>query len=517
MQEARNLALTKEPRVLLRRHGEHRDFKFMMRSSAGDFMRRWVISVLALVCVLAAGCRAAPVSEADAVRQITVLYTNDEHGWMAATDDSGGAAGMLGLWRDEEGYTEDGPFLVLSGGDTWTGPAISSWFDGESMVEVMNAMGYDAAAIGNHEFDFGVDGLRARIDQAAFPFLSANIHDAVTGEPADFALPYVIQEVGGVRVGIIGLSSLETPETTMPTHVSGLEFVPYKAALEVAVSQVRADGAEVILVVSHLCSYEMLALAPVAADLDIAMIGGGHCHESFNQTVDGVVLVEARSNLKAYARVDLFFDTGSGTVTDTESKIVKNVDGTPDADLAGVVAKWQAEIDDALLHVIGYTDREIGRRTAAMFNLVTDAWLAAYPADIAMTNTGGFRQSLPAGEITLADVVGVLPFDNTLVDVEMTGAQVVASYEHGRPAIAGMTARGGYKLSDGTPIDRDATYHVLVNDFMYAGGDGFRFNEYDPDAYFTGIDWRQPVIDWIIEQKSSAESPLDAVLDSKVR
>jgi 2',3'-cyclic-nucleotide 2'-phosphodiesterase (5'-nucleotidase family) len=167
--------------------------------------------------------------------------------------------------------------------------------------------------------------------------------------------------------------------------------------------------------------------------------------------------------------------------------------------------------------VIGYAEREIGRRSAAMFNLVTDAWLAAYPADIAMTNPGGFRQSLPAGEITLADVVGVLPFDNTLVDVTLTGAQVIASYEHGHPAIAGMTARGGYKLADGTPIDREAIYHVLVNDFMYAGGDGYKFNEYDPDAYFTSIEWRQPVIDWIIAQKTSADKPLDDVLDVRMR
>ena len=487
-------------------------------------MRRWIILGLFIVCVVSVACRAVPGGDADAVtretgdvRRITVLYTNDEHGWMAATDDFDGAAGMLGLWRDVEGYTEDGPFLVLSGGDTWTGPAISSWFDGESMIDAMNAMGYDAAAIGNHEFDFGVDGLRDRINQAEFPFLAANIRDAATGEPADFALPYVIQEVDGVRVGIIGLATTDTPETTMPTHVAGLDFTPYKAALQRVVPQVRAEGAELLIVTSHLCSFEMVALAPVAAELGVAMIGGGHCHEAFNRTVGGVVLVEARSYMRAYARVDLSFDMGSGTVVEAEAKIVKNVGSTPDAALAEVVAKWQGELDDSLDHVIGYAGREIGRRSAAMFNLVTDAWLAAYPADIAMTNPGGFRQSLPAGEITLADVVGVLPFDNTLVDVTLTGAQVIASYEHGRPAIAGMTARGGYKLADGTPIDREATYHVLVNDFMYAGGDGYKFNEYDPDAYFTGIEWRQPVIDWIIAQKTSADKPLDDVLDGKAR
>ena len=135
-------------------------------------MRRRFVFWIMIVCVLCTACTVASNIGTDKgqpgtehVRQITVLYTNDEHGWLAATDDFDGAAGMLGLWRDVEGYTEDGPFLVISGGDTWTGPAISSWFDGESMVDVMNAMGYDAAAIGNHEFDFGVGGLRARLDQ----------------------------------------------------------------------------------------------------------------------------------------------------------------------------------------------------------------------------------------------------------------------------------------------------------------------------------------------------------------
>jgi 5'-nucleotidase / UDP-sugar diphosphatase len=113
---------------------------------------------------------------------------------MAGTDAHGGAASMLTHWREDEGYSPDGPFLVLSGGDTWTGPALSTWFDGESMIEVMNLMGYDAAAVGNHEFDFGLDGLRERGAQAEFPFLAANMRTAA-GTEIDFALPYVVHEV----------------------------------------------------------------------------------------------------------------------------------------------------------------------------------------------------------------------------------------------------------------------------------------------------------------------------------
>ena len=109
------------------------------------------------------------------IRELTVLYSNDEHGWMEGVEPGRGAANLLGLWREKEGYSEDGPFLLLSGGDHWTGPAISTWFEGEGMVEVMNTMGYDATAIGNHEFDFGLDNLELRIQQANFPYLAANI------------------------------------------------------------------------------------------------------------------------------------------------------------------------------------------------------------------------------------------------------------------------------------------------------------------------------------------------------
>ena len=143
----------------------------------------------------------APVT---AVTHLTILYTNDEHGWMEGKEKGRGAANMVGLWREREEYSEEGPYLVLSGGDMWTGPAISSWFDGESMAEVMNAMGYDAAAIGNHEFDKGISVLRERAAQSEFPFLSANIRDRESGEMADFAIPYVILEVADLQVGLIG-------------------------------------------------------------------------------------------------------------------------------------------------------------------------------------------------------------------------------------------------------------------------------------------------------------------------
>ena len=138
--------------------------------------RRWFgylmfIPLMALAA-WAAGRSAPRVRETNVVRHLIVLYTNDEHGWMDSYEGAGGAAGMMDLWERREGYAPDDPrFLVLSGGDMWTGPALSTALKGESMTDVMSAMGYRAAAIGNHDFDFGVENILARADQAAFPFL----------------------------------------------------------------------------------------------------------------------------------------------------------------------------------------------------------------------------------------------------------------------------------------------------------------------------------------------------------
>jgi len=480
---------------------------------------------LLLVACASAGTTPVPTStsaatdEPAALQHLVILYTNDEHGWLEATEEHGGAAGMLGLWREQEGYSEDGPFLILSGGDTWTGPAISSWFDGEPMVETMNAMGYHAAAIGNHEFDFGLDTLRQRAAEAEFPFLAANIREKEGSAIPDFALPYVVQEVAGVRVGLIGLASLATPQTTMPDNIADFDFIDYELALREIVPQAKADGAELLVVIGHICSYEMRELAPAAAELGVSVMGGGHCHQAFSSVVNNVALIQSGSFLENYVRVDIDFDPATGTVVDIEAMVRSNSGGTPDADVAAIVSAWGVQADEALSEVIGYVEEPIGRSSDAMHNLVTDAWLMAYPnADVALTNRGGFRQDIPAGEITLGAIVGVLPFDNVMVDVEVTGEQLLDNIHCCHPVAAGMRVTvGGYVLMDGAEIERDATYHVLINDFMYAGGDDYSFGRQDPDAYNTSIDWRQPVIEWIASLKTTSENPLDSYLDTQAR
>ncbi|MFO7843612.1 MAG: hypothetical protein R6V16_07345, partial [Bacteroidales bacterium] len=122
----------------------------------------------------------------DSLVEFTIFYTNDEHGWLEATEESDGAAGLAGMWKTEEKYDGSENFLILSGGDNWTGPAVSTWFMGEPMVEVMNSLEYDASAIGNHDFDFTIEILEERLEQMNFPFLAANIIEKSSGEIPSF-------------------------------------------------------------------------------------------------------------------------------------------------------------------------------------------------------------------------------------------------------------------------------------------------------------------------------------------
>ena len=313
----------------------------------------------------------------------------------------------------------------------WTGPAVSTWFQGDPGVEAMNAAGYSAAALGNHDFDFGLDVLRRHAQESKFPYLAANLVRKSDGQVPDFARPYAILPVNGVRVGLVGLTTVSSPQTTKPTNIAEFDFRPYDETLKKWVPEARAAGADIVIVVGHLCSTEMNSLAPVARQLGVSLITGGHCHERVAAEASGIPLIEGGKYLESYARVDLDVDLAQHKVSDYRQAVIDDAPGPenagPDAEMQKLVDRWQALVNKELGKQIGYTKTGLGAQSHALYNLVTDAWLSAYPqAQVAMTNLGGFRQGLNPGPIYLRDVVGVLPFDNTLVDTSVTGAQLLA-------------------------------------------------------------------------------------------
>ena len=447
---------------------------------------------------------------------IVILYTNDEHGWMEANRNSDGAAGMFGLWKEKEGYKKDGNYLILSGGDMWTGPAISTWFEGESMVDVMNAMHYDAAAVGNHEFDFKIEGLRKRRAQSKFPYLGANIRVKSSGKIPDFAVPYIIKEIDGIKIGIIGLGTTSTPRTTFPDNVTDYEFIPYEDALNEVVPKIKKEGAEFLILDGHLCSYEMKKLAPEAKRLGISLITGGHCHELYSDTLDGVVMVEAGSFMQSYARIELTIDRKTNKAISIKPSLQYNKGAVADTAIAAIVSGWKENLNSFLSEVIGYADEKIDRDSDAMYNMITDSWLIAFPdADISFTNIGGIRQDISQGNISLESMVGLLPFANSIIKINMTGQEIEEGITS-QLIFGGMTMTDGYKLSDGTPLYADSVYQVLTTDYLYSRPD-YSFRHVDPNPVRTAVHYRQPVIDWIKSLNTSATKPLNLFLDSTHR
>ncbi len=482
-------------------------------------MRRFSLLALALITMLA-GVNAS--GQAD-IATVTILNTSDEHGWLQPSQPFGsdrtlgGAANIFSYWVEYEGYSPD-THLLLSGGDNWTGPSISTWFEGRPMIEVFNLMGYDASAIGNHEFDFGRDIMAQRFAEADYPYLAANIRLAESGEL--LAPPFAVFEVNGVQVGVIGLTTTATTTTTHPRNIDDLAFTDYVEALEIYVPTMRQDGAQIVVALTHVCRDELAWITPqVAALIDIMFTG--HCNQAFVTDVSGVTIVGSGERWQSYATVTVDYDLANDAIAEIDATVVGveyvTADGnpvTPDPTIAALVDSWQTEVDAVLSEEIGYSVVGIPQRSPAMGKWVTDAWLWAYPsADVAITNWGGFRQAIDAGPITLGEVVGVLPFDNFLYEIEITGEQLLANLRCCGGALGGITYSGGeISFNDGRIFDAQATYTVLISDFMYFGGDDYLFGQQDPDPYNTNIHWRQPVIDYTVALGTTAANPLEDYL-----
>ena len=444
-----------------------------------------------------------------------MLYTNDEHGYMEGMEPGQGAASLYRLWQEQEGYSEDGPFLLLSGGDNWTGPAISTWVEGKSMVEIMNAMHYDASAVGNHEFDFGLEAFETRAAEANFPYLSANTRWKETGNvPTDIGiLPYTFEEVNGVKVGIIGLTTTETPFTTNPVNVSRLMFGDYEPALRATVPMVEAEDPDLVFVIAHVCIGEMEPLARQVADLGIDLMGAGHCNELVARQIGETILLGGGFHFTAYAKARLVFDRTSDELVSIDIGVNEHAEGSEDPAIAARVGAWQAQFEEKLSEIVAWSDQELNYLTPEFGQAVANSWLEwDSTADVAITNAGGLRTSLPSGKITFGDVVNVMPFENTIIAVDISGSALAQALKEGeRPVVAGLVRRGDdwVDAKTGEPLQADREYRVLVNSFMYSGGDNYdAIPAADPEGYDTGIHYRQPFVEALAARESSPEKPI---------
>ena len=456
--------------------------------------RAALLFVLALV-LGACLSRDAPIGDANLVR-LTFLQINDHY--VLEPVDGGRRGGMARLATLVRELRRENPNTVFVLGGDFLSPSVESTFlQGAQMVAALNAIGLDYATFGNHEFDFGPTVLLERMNESKFRWLSANVVDRRTGRPFGGASTGDLLTLGGLRVGVFGLTMVDAARTSRPGP--DIVFDPPLAAGQEAVARLRARGASVVAAVTHQEMAEDKALA-AAADLDVIL--GGHEHDPLVAEERKTLITKAGSDARYLVQVDLWL-TREGKLVERSWRFREvSPRVAPDPSVAELVRAYAARFDRELDVVVGRTDVPLEARTSRLRtqetnvgDLVTDVLRERLGTDVALVNGGAIRtnRTVPAGPLTRRDVHALLPFTDVVMKLEMRGRDVRAALEHGLAQTdregGGFLQISGIRLIwnprrsagqrvvsatvGGRPLEDEAVYSVAVPSYLVRGGDGY--------------------------------------------
>jgi len=470
---------------------------------------------------------------------LTILYVTDLHGALLSEDKDfatkkpvGGAA-VVAAYIEAERQRATGPVLVLASGDMMQGSAISNLSRGEAVIEFMNEVGFDACAIGNHEFDWGVVVLKARIKQASFPFLVSNIFSGRKTERADWILPYAVVQKANLKIGIIGAITEDAPVVINPKSIKGLNFERPDSIVNAIAEQLRKEGVQAVVVLAHIGGSQEEngtitgPIAEFASKLKgVDAVLGGHSHTVVSGTVNSVPVMISGANGVRLGVMRLKIDTcrGRSSLLDESVKPTFAEAVEPNKTVASIVESFRKKFADQLDKAIAVASEPImrGRGESALGDLICDIMRDAVGAAIAFQNSGGIRVDLDKGPITGGMIYRMIPFDNTIVTMYLTGKQVKEALEEGTTERGVVQVSGiqyTYKpedppgqriksvgLEDGTLISPNKLYLVATNDFMANGGDRFTVFKEGKKIRNTQILLRDAVISWMgARQKAGKE------------
>jgi 2',3'-cyclic-nucleotide 2'-phosphodiesterase (5'-nucleotidase family) len=516
-----------------------------------------VLSALTLGAACAPAQSAAPETPAGAgesVKRVRIVHTSDYHGRLFpqspswASGRSVGGAAVIAAHMDSAAARFDGPTLFLSAGDALQGSAVSNLSWGRAVIDIHNASGYDAAALGNHEFDWGQDTLAARARESTFPWLGANITVAGTDRQPSYARAWTMIERAGVRIAVIGVALEETPQLVMPGRVSNLIFGASARAIDRYAREARAAGADFVVVTGHIgaeCRTPVERPAPPEAEsgecrgelIDLVrqirepidLFTGGHTHLRVLTRVGSVPVVEPWSYGYAYSVTDLESRGGRVSATRREVRIPWGDEVTPDSAVARLVEQWSVETRPVLERTVARMAEEmprpdIGRGEFAVGNLLADAFRMAVGAEASLVNNGAIRRGLPGGSVNYGALYELQPFQNVLVEVEASGAQLRAALEHAVSSgqvnahVAGLlvdwdsTAPAGSRIrsvrrADGRPVAETDRIRLALSEFVAQGGD--RFESFRGlSARQTGVVDLDAVLTYLQRQPQPVRAPL---------
>jgi 5'-nucleotidase / UDP-sugar diphosphatase len=474
-------------------------------------MRKFVAFLL-VVCGPFAGVWIA----AQGPVHIVIMHTNDIHGQLLPRDGVGGIAEIATIIRNGH------PDLVLDAGDFTTGTFLADEFKGVPTIQAMNLIGYTSSTIGNHEFDYGQAALRMRLREATFPVLSANLK-----APHAKIRKYIVVTVKGIRFGIIGLTTEETKTKGHPNLVVGVSVFDLVKTVEKLLPEIRAKS-DFIIATVHLEDEEERRLA--SAFPEIRLIIGGHNHDALGPIRLGQTLVaKTGASARNVGRVDLDFDNKKLTHLEAKLIPVKNVQ--PAADVARVLEPFESKVSAKMNEPVGEATEDLPYSRAGespLADIVADAFRDKGKTQIGLQNIGGIRARILKGTVKWGTLFEVLPFQNTMVTLKLTGAQLRKTLERGLNSEVGMVAVSGIRvqfdpkqpagkrvvsllLTDGTPVEDSKLYSLTTNDFVVAGGDGFTELRQATDIVDTGIFLRDVLVDYV-----RAQQTLKPVLDGRI-
>jgi 2',3'-cyclic-nucleotide 2'-phosphodiesterase / 3'-nucleotidase / 5'-nucleotidase len=423
--------------------------------------------------------------------------------------------------------------IHVDGGDLMQGTLESNLMNGAATVAFFNYLGLDAAAVGNHELDWGVDTLLQRQQEAGYAWLAANVFELASGERPAWARPYQMLSESGLRIAVIGYATIDTPATLRPSVTAPYEFRSGYAALAPVLDEVWSQSPDFVIIAAHaggecrddVCEGELVELAGAIPAGRVHMIAGGHDHSAGQGLVNGIPIVRAGANGAGVAVVDLYKSADAVTFT-TENVIVYADVIEEDTQLAALLAPFESSASErAAREITTLADTLTSGRDGdrRLGELIADALRAATNADVGMQNSGGVRANLLAGPVTYGDLFRVLPFDNKLVTLTMTGSQLRAlvmqaapSYYYSNlhivfdPALELSRQIRGVTFADGSPLIPDAQYTLATVDFLADGGDGLALLSTLPREQ-TGIS----NLDILITYIQTLEKPLTLPVNAR--
>jgi 5'-nucleotidase len=496
--------------------------------------------------------------------------TNDWHGWVKphlsklpdGTELAEGGASVFSSYVAALRADNPGGVLLLDAGDLFQGTLVSNLTEGTVVIDAFNLLGYTAAAIGNHEFDYGPLGpvsvaaepgqdpfgaLKARIAQAHFPMLGVNLYEAATGNRPSWLGNdgTAMIEVQGIKVGLIGLTTPSTPTTTNPVNVQTLRFGSLVPEAQAAARKLRQLGAEVVIAVAHAgakcASYqdphdvsscdantsEMFDLLNGLPEGTLDAVIAGHTHAPLGHFVHGTPVIETWGLGRSFGVITLYVDPASRKVLKDKTSIQADISICPvedatthrcdavslshssapiklqktaflghpieaDPAMDKLLAPAFAKVEAEQRRQLGVeTSQHLGRNyeaESALGSVLADSLRQMEDADVALLNSGGLRADLPAGKLTFGDLYEVLPFDNTIATLKVSGKDLKRLLQQAYGARKGVFQISGANiklgqcpgqgrlktvtLGDGNGIDPAKTYKVVLPDFLARGGDG---------------------------------------------